>query len=420
MISISLSGTSSVSILQRWWMNAALSIFFLVAVLGTLMRYIYLRPISFLNYRDILYAHSHVAMLGWAFMLVAGTLIFFILKKLTGIELKGYRMVFYLNIISILGMLIFFSFQGYGLLSVGFSILHVLASYLFCYYAFRDLRHVPASTGKLFIQSALVWMMLSTVGVWIAGPIGVIIGKSSLYFYMAIQFFLHFQLNGWFIYAVLGIWIHRLERDHPRCVIPTAYIWMLHLSLLLTYALSITWSSPVAVVFYLNAGGVLLQAIAFYLILRKIFHRSNPFKKLHHWTDWLFAIGVLCLVIKVLIQVVVVVPVAAEISYTIRNYLIGFIHLITLGAVSFPLVAILLKEKILTQNYMTYNGWKIFTFGCILKKLILFGQGTLLWLKKGFLPYYQELILGVTALLPAALLLILLGQLNHKRLEKTT
>ena len=408
---------SNVSVLQRWWIDSALVIFCLVAILGTLMRYIYVTPISFLDYKHILHAHSHVAMLGWAFMLTTGAFIFVILKALTDVHLIKYRLVGLLNLVSVLGMLIFFTLQGYGMLTTCFSTLHILTSYLFCYYAFQDLKQLPRSAGKLFIQWALFWMILSTVGIWMVGPISVILGKSSAYFYMAVQFFLHFQLNGWFTYAVLGVWIYRLERDHPAFTISSRCFWTLHLSLLLTYALSITWSNPLSVIFYLNSVGVLLQAIAFYLIFKKIFQHANPLKNLHHWTDWLFATGVLCLVAKVLIQVVVALPVVAEISYTIRNYAIGFIHLIMLGSVSLPLIAILLKENILAQNYITQKGWKLFTVGFILKSLILFGQGTLLWLKRGFLPYYYELILGVTALLPAALLIVLIGQLNYKRLE---
>ena len=412
--------TQYVSVLQRWWINSALVIFCLVAILGTLMRYIYVTPISFLDYKHILYAHSHVAVLGWAFMLTAAAFVFFILKTLTDVHLIKYRLVGLLNLVSVLGMLIFFTLQGYGLLSICFSTLHILTSYLFCYYAFQDLKQLPRSTGKLFIQWALFWMILSTVGIWIIGPISSILGKSSAYFYMTVQFFLHFQLNGWFTYAVLGIWIYRLERNHSSLTISSTYLWTLHLSLLLTYALSITWSNPLSVVFYLNSVGVLLQAIAFYLIFKKIFQHTNPLKNIHHWTNWLFAVGILCLVVKVLVQVAVALPVVAEISYTIRNYVIGFVHLIMLGSVSLPLIAILLKENILAQNYITQKGWKLFTVGLILKILILFAQGTLLWLKKGFLPYYHELILGVTALLPAALLIVLIGQLNYKRLETIT
>ena len=412
--------TPNINNLQRWWLNSALVIFFLVAILGMLMRYIYVSPISFLDYKHILHAHSHLAMLGWAFMLTAGVLIFFVLKKLTDVDLIKYRLVFLLNLLSVLGMLIFFTLHGYGFLSICFNTLHILSAYLFCYYAFQDFKQLPRSTGKSFIQWALFWMILSTVGMWMLGPISTIFGKSSAYFYMTVQFFLHFQLNGWFTYAVLGVWIYRLQRNHPKFTIPGMYFWILHLSLLFTYALSISWSSPLSVVFYLNSVGVFLQAIAFYLIFKKIFQHASPLKSLHHWTDWLFALGVLCLAIKVLIQLAVALPVVAEISYTIRNYVIGFIHLITLGSISFSLVAILLKENILAQNHITHKGWKIFAVGFILKEILLFGQGTLLWLKKGFLPYYHELILGVTALLPLALFIVLIGQMNYKRLETIT
>ena len=414
------TSTSDFAVFQRKWVNSAVMIFFIVAILGTLMRFIYVRPVLFLDYKNILHAHSHVSMLGWAFMLITGALIFFVLKDITGIKLKRYYRVFILNLISVTGMLVFFTLQGYGPLSICFSMLHIFTAYLFGYYIYRDMKKLPKMTGITLIKWALFWMILSTFGIWVVGAIIGITGNSGTYFYMAVQFFLHFQFNGWFTYAVLGIWSHRIEKEYPGWSIPRSYIRMLHLSLVLTYALSITWSNPLSIIFYLNSAGVLLQAVAFYLMFRKIFQQVNPFKNRNNWIDWLFVVGVLCLMIKVIVQVAVALPVIAEISYTIRNYVIGFIHLIMLGSVTLPLVAILLKENILIKNPVTHTGWRIFAAGFVLKELFLFGQGTLLWLKKGFIPYYHELILGVTVLLPVALFMVLIGQLTHKQVKTIT
>lgn len=397
-------------------MNYALLIFLFVAIVGTLMRLIYVTPIPFLDYKNLLHAHSHAALLGWAFMLTTAALIFYVFKENQGSK-KKYLIVFILSLISSLGMLLFFTLYGYGVLSISFSTLNILTSYLFCYYAFQDLKQVPNSTSKRLIKWALFWMLISTLGLWMVGPIAAMAGKTSSYFYMAVQFFLHFQFNGWFTYAILGIWVFSVEKKNANFAIPNSYLWLLHISLILTYALSITWSNPLSIIFYLNSAGVILQGVAFYLIFKKIFQHSNPFRQLKHWTDWLFAAGVLCLILKVVVQVAVALPVVAEISYTIRNYVIGFIHLTMLGSITFPLIAILLKEGALVQNRLTRFGWGLFSVGFILKEITLFGQGTLLWLRKGFFPLYHETILVVTAILPIAILTVLIGQLAHKKIH---
>ncbi len=399
-------------------MDIALFFFLLVGVLGTLMRYYYVNPIYYLDYKHILHAHSHVAMLGWAFMLASGAIIFNFLKG--KIDVKKYKLIFVLTVISTVGMLIFFTINGYGVLSIAFSTLHIFTSYIFCYYVFRDLKYLPDSISKKIIQWALFWMILSTMGIWMIGPVSAIAGKSSSYFYMAVQFFLHFQFNGWFTYAAIGIWIYQVEKKHPAFKLSNSTIFLLHLSLLLTYALSITWSNPLSIIFYLNTAGVLLQVVAFFLIFKRIFKYENPFKTLAQWQSWLFALGILCLMVKVLVQAAVAFPFIAEISYTIRNYVIGFIHLIMLGSVTFTLVAIMLNENFLANNKLTRFGWGLFSIAFILKELALFLQGTLLWLKKGFIPHYHEIILVVTALLPIALLSVIIGQIRNTRLQTIT
>lgn len=395
------------------WLNTALAIFFLVAVMGTLMRLIYILPIPFLDFKHILHAHSHVAMLGWAFLIISGCMLFLVLRAPLR---RAYSVVFIANMVSTVGMLISFTLQGYGFYSIAFSTLHLLTAYVFAFYYYKDLKDHPPSSHKTFLQWALFWMILSTLGIWSVGPISVLAGKASASFHMAIQFFLHFQFNGWFTYAILGIWLYHIHTHKTRVVLPGRYILLLHLSLLLTYALSVTWSTPVSAIFYLNSAGVLLQLLAVSLILNTIFKQSNPFRQIQNLPDLLLALGVSCLIIKVFVQVAVAVPVVAEISYTIRNYVIGFIHLIMLGSVSFTAIAILLKNNFLPVNKMTAPGWIILAAGFILKELLLFGQGTMLWLKQGFMPFYHEIILIITSLLPVGLALVLVGQMMQKSL----
>jgi len=83
-------------------------------------------------------------------------------------------------------------------------------------------------------------------------------------------------------------------------------------------------------------------------------------------------------------------------------------------------VAILLKEGLLEMNKVTRFGWTLFAVGFILKELTLFIQGTLLWMKKGFMPHYYEIILSVTAILPIALLSVLIGQWGYKKFQLIT
>ena len=95
-------------------LQAALVNFLIIALLGLLLRLFLVAPPAGLNYRNLLHAHSHVALLGWLFSaffvaLTRG----FLPGELAG--KKSYRWQFWLAQASVLGMLISFPLQGYGL-----------------------------------------------------------------------------------------------------------------------------------------------------------------------------------------------------------------------------------------------------------------------------------------------------------------
>ncbi|MEM8968940.1 MAG: hypothetical protein AAGE93_21160 [Bacteroidota bacterium] len=396
----------------RHWMGSAIFFFWLAAIFGTLMRYYFVNEVPFLEYKHLLHAHSHVALLGWAYPLVSGALLFLLLQHSQW--LTKYRYLLGLNVVSAVGMAIFFLYQGYGLYSISFSAVHLLSAYAFAYYFLKDLAALSPRAHTRFVRWGIYWLLVSTLGLWAIGPVSALLGKLHPLYFASIQFFLHFQFNGWLTYAIVGLWLFHIERSGKSVAVSTTGFWLLQASLLLTYALSVTWSTPLSMVFYLNTLGVLLQVVAFCLILRPVFIAANPFKRLDDWTDILFSFGVLCLLLKVTVQTAVALPAVAEISYTIRNYVIGFIHLITLGAITLTAVSLLLKSGLLPRNTSARAGWLLLLAAFILSELILFGQGTLLWLRQGFVAYYYEILFGVTALFPISLTIILLSYIRPK------
>ena len=393
--------------LKYSWMLAGIIFFLLASILGTAMRYYFIAEIPFLDYKHILHAHSHVALLGWGYLFLSGAMLFLFLKRTSNRKVYFYILV--ANIIAASGMAIFFLLQGYGPLSIGFSTVHLITVYIFAWYFLKDLKHNETSAYVRFARWSIIWLLISTIGLWAIAPVSIFLGKAHSLYYMSIQFFLHFQFNGWFTYGVLALLFFFISQNKKDIKIPNSGFWILQFSLLLTYALSVTWSTPISVIFYLNSLGVLLQAVAFYLIFRPLFKGYNPFKSLGHWSDWLLVLGICCLFAKVIAQMAVAVPAIATISYTIRNYVIGFIHLVMLGSVTFTGVAILVKYKLLPLNTTSKAGWLILAAGFISTELLLFGQGTLLWMRKGFINYYYEIILAATLLLPAGLATILAG-----------
>jgi hypothetical protein len=153
------------------------------------LRTTYVFPTNF-NYTYLLHAHSHTVMLGWCYLAVYTFIIAKFLPKEAQINPK-YNRLFWLTEISVIGMAVTFPIQGYYLFSIIFSTLHILCSYYFVYQIFKDHKTVSVFESKL-LKASLIFMLISTIGVWFLGPIASSGAKDSPVYNTAIQFFLHF------------------------------------------------------------------------------------------------------------------------------------------------------------------------------------------------------------------------------------
>jgi hypothetical protein len=400
--------------MKKTWLKIALFNLLIAAILGVLLRYAFVEEVSWLHFRKILHAHSHVAMLGWIYLAL--------FSLLTGVFLpperldKKYQILFWLTQLSVVGMLVTFPLVGYAPISISFSTLHTLLAYVFSFYFLKELKpqgEGPYLFSRLFAKAAIVFMLISTLALWATAPIIISGGKGSAWYYAAIQFFLHFQFNGWFLFAVLALFLRKLEMigiflDTKKLRL---FFRLLIVSCFLTYALAVSWSTPLLSIFLTNSLGVIIQLVAAIIFIRLIW-KENILEHFRFWEGVLLKTAFVCFVSKVFIQSVIVIPYIAKIGYTIRNYVIGFLHLMLLGIFTSFILAFAFENKSLRLGKLSKWGIAIFLLGFVLSEGVLFLQGTLFWGAKGFLPFYYEGLFGVSLLLPFSILLILLGQLE--------
>lgn len=408
---MSANESSGTSILL--YTKTALVNFFAAACLGLTLRYAFVSEIS-INYKNVMHAHSHVAMLGWIYLILIVQL-----QQAFGYEVnRSFSIVFWLTECTILGMLFSFPFEGYGPFSITFSTLFIFLAYFFLYKTWKALAGRKGH-DILVLKTAMVWFFISTLGIWAMGPIMAGGAKSSAWYYMAIQFFLHFQFNGWFIFAVLALVFNQLNKIGAPYATKDfkAFFYLLVISCLLTFALAVTWADPEDFLFIANGSGVIIQLAALFYLFRILNAAVRKKFKQHvdSFTLWFFRIALISFVAKILIQSAVVIPQIAVISYTIRLYVLGFIHLIMLGAITAFLLGYgFMSKGIIYKNILARTGWIVLIIGFIVSELILFGQGTLLWAGQGYVPDYYMIIFLVSILMPAGILLALFGQTNKQ------
>ena len=402
----------------RSWLRIALVNFLVAALLGALLRYAFVAELAWMNFRFVQHGHSHVAMLGWLYLALYALLIGTFLPESAQNRLF-YRQLFWLTQLSVLGMLLTFPLQGYAAGSIAFSTLHVLCSYAFAWRFLRDLRGAAArlKASGIFVRAGIWLMLLSSMGLWAMGPVMALDPGKGVAYYMAVQFYLHFQFNGWYVFAVLALFFHWMEKEripvnpgHSR-----PFFWLLLASCLLTYALALTWANPLDALFYVNSAGVLLQLAALYFFLRMVQAHGQAIRA--RWGGMaaaLFFIAFASFCLKILFQAAAVIPVIATVAYTIRNFVIGFFHLVLLGIITHFVLGYALQVRLLYPGQgLVRWGLYLFMVGFLLSEAVLFGQGVMLWAALGFLPGYYALLFGVSVLMPLGILLLALDRRGY-------
>jgi hypothetical protein len=379
----------------------ALGYFFLVGLLGLFLRSFFVTAIP-ANFRYVVHAHSHIALLGWVYLALT-TLIYKLYFSGTK-KGKTYRRIFWFTQITLLGMLFTFPFTGYALYSITFSTLFLFASYLFTWFVLKKAPEAARKTRSFrLIRSGLWYLVLSSIGPWALGGVMATLGKESIWYKMAIYFYLHFQYNAWFIFALCGILFYFLERRNllPKNDIFDRFYFLLHGGVILSFFLSVLWVKPHWSFYMLAAAGAISQILAFYylyLILKKNWkdHRFDfpPFVKLLLLLSGIFLTG------KIIMQLVSAIPYFAELAFNYPDFIIGYLHWTFLGVVSIALFAFLWLAGLFKVPKMAF--W-IYLAGFALSEALIFYKGISVWAGVMFFDSYFKALVAVSSLLPLSI-----------------
>ena len=380
--------------------NIALSYLLIAAVLGILLR---LFPISDFNatFKFIVHTHSHIALLGWVYIALT-TALFKI--GIPEEKKEKYQLVFWSTQLTIIGMLFSFPFVGYALYSILFSTLFILCSYWF-YYFFRNNNNLNKNAiSYQFINTALLFLVVSSIGPWLLGIIMSTLGNTSHWYKNAIYFYLHFQYNGWFIFCLMGILFYILEKQkiHFSIIKAKRFYQLFTISCILTLLLSFLWIKPGATLFIIAGIGALLQLICFVLFHRLIKEFAEQLKTIFGLLNYRVLQFILALFfIKVLLQLLSATPYFSEISYQYIDFVIGYLHLIFLGIITLAVLVLLnfLKLIVLPKVWT-----RIFLIGFILSEILIFYKGIAIWLRLNYTENYFLYLVIVSSLLPIGII----------------
>lgn len=392
--------------------------FLIAAFIGLMMRYKMVFPLSFANQTYLLHAHSNFVFCGWVTLTLFSCMVTYMLPERPKYR-SAYRVLFFLLEASSIGMLLTCLFQGYGLYSVIFIFLFIFGFYVFIVLFWRDYKivNVPVEI-KWFIHGAFILFVLSTLGPFLLGYYTLTLIGRPMIMRGILYWYLHFQYNGWFTFAVFALllsWLHE-KRLYPSSGKMKLVFVLLFIGVIPEYFLSIIGFYPYLWIRILSAFAVATHFVAGFILFLIVFkgYKTIPLI-IPKETDLLWKIATAAYFLKIALQFGLLVPSLASFTFSFRPLIIGFLHLVFLCFISFFLIGFLLARHQLQVRSISVAqfGFVIFVIGVLVSEVLLFAQSFYGYISI-YSPFFTPALFWTTAGLFIGLLLFVIGQKSSK------
>jgi hypothetical protein len=399
---------------KKLWITLSLFNLSIVALLGIILRTKFLFPLPFIDYRNMLSAHSHFAFGGWVTLILMVLLIDNLLSDVQK-QKNSYQFILWGIEITATGMLLSFPFQGYGSFSIPFSSLFIFFTYLFTWVFIRDLGKSGKTKPVIWLAiSAGVCLVISSVGPFALGYMMATKTGNAFRFRDAVYTFMHFQYNGFFTLSIFALYFDHLNSalsisDRKRV---SRFSLFLIFTIIPALFLTMLWHGYNKFIFSLALFGCILicTTLFFFFDLVMKLKKKLLFNKPLARTLILFSL--IAFAIKMILQMGTIYPALGNAVFGFRPIIIGFLHLVFLGFVSFYCLSYLIQTRELNiEKKFTWVAVAFF-FGAV-----IFNEGVLLVDGIGLMfyvtyPVYPWLLWIASILLFTGATLVLISRLK--------
>lgn len=389
------------------WINLTIFSLLLVAALGVLLRYKITFSLPSINQKFLQHSHSHFAMTGWLTQIIMIFLAHSVSSLYPKQHFKKYNFVLFFNLVSAYGMLVSFLFQGYGAVSIFFSTCSIIA---LCYFGVQLWKDMSKSTVKLpgfpWFRASFIFAVLSTFGIIMLVYLMISKNRDINIQQATTYYFLHFQYNGFFIFACFGLLFNILSEKGVKLQNSATFFWVYAVATTISYFLSTLWMHfPLGIYLIVAASGIALLFgwIWFVRALRQ--HLPALTSGVAPQTKWLFLLSAAAYSIKVILQTGSIVPSLNNMAFGYRPIVIGYLHLVFLGVITIFILGYLLYKQHLNYNRLLWVGMITFIVGIILNEIALMLQG-LAAMSYNVVPFINEGLFIITVIMLAGTVIL--------------
>ena len=384
----------------KYWLKISLLNLCIVALLGILMRYKIGFEFPYLDQKHLQHSHSHFAFAGWLGHTLMVLMAYFIETKITDFHGNKYKKIIIANLICSYGMLISFIIEGYGLVSIALSTASIFVSYIFAYRFIKDLKLLDNDLlAKSWFKAALFFNVISSLGTFYLGYMMATKNVVQDWYLSSIYYYLHFQYNGWFFFACMGLafgFFNLRKSEHP--FYETSFK-LFAIACVPAYFLSTLWLDLPLWIYVITVIAAVIQVFTWFKLLQILVKtRKNTFENYSPLLRYILLFVSFALSVKLLLQLGSTVPLISHLAFEFRPIVIAYLHLILLGIITLFLLFYIYSNHLIVINKKIKYGILLFSIGVLLNEVVLAVQG-FASLSYIMIPYVNEILFGVAIIL---------------------
>lgn len=399
---------------QKIWLKISLINLFIVALLGLLMRYKIGFEFPYFNQKHLQESHSHFAFVGWISHAIMVLMIAYMAKHNIALSIKKYNAIIIANLVCAYGMLFSFIVEGYGMVSIAFSSLSILVSFVFAYFFYNDSKSISSAiVSKKWFNAALFFNVISSLGTLFLAYMMATKNIHQNEYLASIYYYLHFQYNGWFFFACMGLLYDFFNLTTSENKSYNLTFKLFFIACIPAYLLSVLWLKLPIWLYIFPLSAAIMQVVAWFIFLLALKSKKEYLKQYPFFLRYILLFVAFALSIKLLLQLGSTIPYVSQLAFGFRPIVIAYLHLVLLAIITLFLLFYIFSNAYLSHNATTKNGIVLFSIGVFLNEVVLALQGIGSF-SYTLIPYSNEALFAIALLMVLGIALTGIGSFKKQ------
>jgi len=384
----------------KFWLKISLLNLCIVAALGVLMRYKIGFEFPYLDQKHLQHSHSHFAFAGWLGHTLMVLMVYFLQTKITNFKGNKYKNIIIFNLICSYGMLVSFIIEGYGLVSIILSTASIVVSYVFGYRFIKDLKLLDDDLlAKSWFKAAIFFNIISSLGTFYLAYMMASKNVVQDWYLSSIYYYLHFQYNGWFFFACMGLAFGFLNlRKSEHSFYETSFK-LFAIACVPAYFLSTLWLDLPPWIYIITVIAAIIQVFAWFKLLTVLLKaRKNALENYSPLLRYILMFVSFALSIKLILQLGSTIPFISNLAFGFRPIVIAYLHLVLLAIITLFIFFYIYANHLIFISKKIKYGILLFSIGVLLNEIVLAVQG-LASFSYTTIPYVNEILFAVAIIL---------------------